>query len=232
MMKVEKIRKKGQVLIRARGTLDLFSEDIKVEMEGPIGAWWGITLIGPGSRSPSPDVLSDLKNEVRDLLYTKPARGLHAGGRDTFTERVKIYCANIYCLCEYWLEQPREEWPAPIKQAVTWLETAPLKRTEEMKNIIGEELKLITTYTQRLQKPYPAILTVLFAEKYYQKERREHGFTKWTDYFESFRRTFIANNRHIRPNKKRHPPDFYRENYDKYINGNYWLERISKKNLV
>jgi len=57
---------------------------------------------------------------VLDFLHPK-GRGPHKG-REIFTKKMKIFCGHVYCLCEYFLKEPRKDWPKEMEDAVALLE--------------------------------------------------------------------------------------------------------------
>jgi hypothetical protein len=193
-IRVTKAKKNGRELIIAKGTIELYDQEIEVTMKAPPEAWMNI-LYAPKSRYSFPieEVFYKIHGEIIGFIKRElPPRGIHAR-RDIFTIQIKRFCARTYCLCEYWLKKPRNKWPNTIKEAVSLLEKRIGTRTQEEEKILGK-LNLISS-KGRTMKPTPAILTAFFAEKFFHSERRMHGFEKWSDHFNSFRRTFISNNR-------------------------------------
>lgn len=209
MGKIRQRKKNGPVTFT--GTLKLFSEDIEIKIKASAETWWNffdLYFDPKGPSSISNFFYDEIIREVITFLETKKPRGTHAQSAE-FTERMKRYCAYVYCLCEYWLKKPRSEWPDPIKDTITWLETPLDKRSGDAATVVGS-LSLIADHTQKIKKPTPSILAAVFAEKFFYEERRPH-YKKWTDDFDTFRRTFITNNkRYIKHYKEKILPLLFR----------------------
>ena len=208
MGKVHQRPKNGPVTFT--GVVKLFSKDIEMKIKAPAETWRELVDVD----FEDPSLISNafyngVIREVINFLKSKKARGIHAD-RVEFTKIMKRYCAYIYCICEYWLKKPRQEWPDPIKEAVDLLETPFNKRQKDI-SIIAGELTLISDHTQTIKKPTAPTLTAFFAEKYFHTERRKNGFKKWSDNFGTFRRTFITNNkRYIKHYEKKILPLLFR----------------------
>lgn len=189
-------QRKKNAPVMVKGTLDLGTKQVELEVKAPEETWY--ELLDAYYRDPSlfSNAFHDdfVGEAIAHLERRIPKGGLTAEEWD-FKEKVKRYSAFVFCLCEYWLEKPNKEWPDPIKEAVALLQKPFTKRKEEEVEIAGD-LELISDDTQEVQRPYPAILTAYFAEKYFHKERIDSGvYKKWTDHFETFRRVFIMNNK-------------------------------------
>ena len=203
MIKVSQRTKRGPVIIT--GTLPLASKQMKMNLKGPVEACWELIDLFFDSSSVS-KAFDEAIHEITTFLKAKKPRGALAGSAE-FTENMKRYCAYVYWLCDYWLKKPKNKWPDPIKKAVALLETPIHKRPAEFAKIAGG-LSLISSHAQNLLRPTSPLLTAFFAEKHFHNERDLHYhklrnkaasgrayFGKWTDNIESFRRTFITNNK-------------------------------------
>lgn len=69
----------------------------------------------------------------------------------------------------------------------------PLKKRPESFNEVAGGLTMYSP--KRTRKPNVPEITSFFMEKNFGKERRKHGYEKWTKHFNTFRKTFITNNK-------------------------------------
>lgn len=224
MMKIKRLRNGW---IRAKGTLDLVTGDLEVRIQGPEETW--SKLPGPPLGKTSSIYKKILRNIFfRDVIvpvhnFLHPRRRGLSYEKEIFTRKMKVYCANLYLLWDSWLKVPRDKWPNPIEEAVSALEKKANKRTpEELK--IAHRLELTIDQSKRIKHTYIAKLTAFCAEKYFQRERIRNRFDKWTDNFDTFRRTFITGNSSIAIVKEvilGRDPNYYLKHYKEYLTSNF-----------
>jgi hypothetical protein len=222
MMKIERMRNGW---IRTKGTLELITGDLEVTIQGPAKAWK--QLPSPLGRESKLDkqlvraiFFRDIIVPVRDFLQPS-GRGVHSG-REIFTRKMKFYCESVYRILEAWLDEPRARWPRPIEEAARGLEKPVHKRTPAEMKIAGG-LSLTINQSKRIKRTDIAKLVAFCAEKYFQKERRQNGFEKWTEHFGTFRRTFIKGNRNMVPSgqKPLRQPSEWRALHKKYLSSDF-----------
>jgi len=67
------------------------------------------------------------------------------------------------------------------------------------------------------------ILTAALVQKYFGEQMDKHDLAEPIKKFESFKRTFITDNRDIDSCKERleRKPDFYKDNYERYLTSGF-----------
>jgi len=165
-------------------------EDLKVKLSGTAESLKMLYWLSLGNPQIVREVIGRSTEAIYQRLTQKPGRGIH-NGRERFMARMKILTAYLYRHLLERLKEPRETWPEPLEAIVKDFEASP--------------------YSRRKPRIKPSKLVAHIMERNYGKERRKHGLKKWTEDVESFRRTFVSNNKFrvwfVKP-EKYFPPIF------------------------
>jgi hypothetical protein len=114
-------------------------------------------------------------------LHRKRGRGVQSG-REDFMHRMKWYTAYIYHWVNYWFKKSPKEWPNSLRKII---------------KEGGNQLESFT-YLGKEKRLRTDSVTAYIMEKRFGKERKRQGLKKWTDDSDTFRRTFISNNKYAK----------------------------------
>lgn len=185
-MKIKQRNKKS--ILTIEGKFPSPYENIKLKISAFPDDWYNLIyeFFGKPKHIEKPifDYLKTVFDQVLNHILAERPRGVHSSMWE-FTHKLKVRTAYIFCLLEYWLKKPEENWPESIKNAV-----------KETPKIVGQHRKGI-------RKPKIHEITVYIIERDFGKEREKNNpkSNPWTDDPENFRKTYISKNPFIQTYK-------------------------------
>ncbi|MGD0276061.1 MAG: hypothetical protein ABSB79_08395 [Syntrophales bacterium] len=171
------------------GSFPPLFKKIKITISPPhdVSSWFELLRMRPEDLGRI--VHRDLVGPAIDHLLKKPGRGIHRG-KEAFTNKIKLCSAYTFCLIDYWLKKPQEEWPMDMSKKKEWPKL--FKDISEAKT----KMKAHFHHEGKELKPKTHKLTAYIIERDFGKEREKLNpkSNPWTDEPDSFKKTYILNN--------------------------------------
>jgi len=151
-------------------------ESIPLKISGRPEAWYRLYALSAKPQEFGNFIYVNFVAPALRHLVVKRPRGPHKSNAQ-FINRIKNISGYNYCLIEYWLKQPNEEWPKPIRNVIRDFEKKGASYSHS-----GQRLKL---------KAHE--ITAYIMEKRFGKKRKTYKILNpWTDDPENFRRIYIS----------------------------------------